>query len=384
MRPMFSDVLSLPIALTGIFAALGFGIWLGRYLAARPFRHLIRDYSASETLGAMLQKGEQEKAALAFKDSATAAAEMTQYSYAVPNVMTPFVGCGPLPGQSGNAFINPMQFRSTRDIVLPKPAGTYRIFLIGGSTAFGSGAPSQDSIIGACLERELNKALTSPAYPRTIEVWTLANPSWTSTHERILIENRLCEMEPDMVMSLSGSNDVHWAGGGRNISWFRTYADQHFWELLNQGRRLAGYPPMPEVTESPRPVPPSRVGERLERNVRLSATALGFIGSQYIFVLQPGVAVTSKPLSERERELRNALPPSALENFESSYAEILRRLAGVGFQNFHYLDLSDVFSPLSKSDEIFLDSYHFGDRGNEILALAIADEIKKRVRPALG
>lgn len=380
LSPMVAGALVFPLEALAILLALGSGIWLGRYLAARPFRHLMSDSAASQTLGQILKGEARERAALAFKDRRTAAAEMENFSYAVPNVLTPFVGCGPAPGQNGNAFINRMQFRATRELELPKPADTFRIFLIGGSTAFGSGAPSQETVAGTYLERELNSRMATEARR---EVFTLANPSWASTHERILVENRLCEMEPDMVISLSGSNDVHWAGGGRDINWFRTYADQHFWELLNQARRLAGYGPMPEVTASPVPVPPRKVGERLERNVRLSVTALGLVGAQYVFVLQPGLAVTSKPLSSRERDLRAALPAGAQENFDCCYSEIRRRLNDISYSNFLYLDLSDVFSRLTASDEIFLDSYHFGDRGNEILARAIADRIEERIGQTL-
>jgi hypothetical protein len=37
-------------------------------------------------------------------------------------------------------------------------------------------------------------------------------------------------------------------------------------------------------------------------------------------------------------------------------------------QPFAFLDLTSAFDDASASDEIFLDSYHFGDRGNRLLA----------------
>ena len=48
----------------------------------------------------------------------------------------------PTPGQHGNAHINSMQFRAGKELEMPKPANTYRIFITGGSTAYGSGAPA--------------------------------------------------------------------------------------------------------------------------------------------------------------------------------------------------------------------------------------------------
>ncbi|MEO6506671.1 MAG: hypothetical protein ABIO87_02715 [Chthoniobacterales bacterium] len=382
MRRMLFGSLFSTAVLVAALLGLAIGFLLGRYLAARPFRHQVRDYGASETLGAMLNPDERALAALAFKDQATAVGNMSQYSYAVPNVPTPFLGSGPRPGQNNNAWINQMQFRSEREVATPKPPGIYRIFLVGGSTAFGSGAPSQDTIVGAYLERRLVEEMSSLS-GRSCEVFTMANPSWTSAHERIVIENRLSELEPDMVISLSGGNDVHWAGAGQDINWFRTYADQHVWELLNAARKLGGMDPMPEVVAKASPVAPARVGARLEKNVRLGALALALEGAAYVFVLQPGLAVTSKPLSERERALRAALPSSALENFYHCYRELRQRLEQMSYPNFLYLDKSDAFSSLSVTDEIFLDSYHFGDRGNEVLAHAIADGIKELVvRPA--
>jgi len=363
-------------ALPSVFALLifGFGFAVGRYQVARSLRRQIADSLGSDTLGRMLRADEKNSYALAYGDPAAATREMDHYSYAVPNVLTPFVGTGPEPGQHDNAFINSLQFRSTREVAMPKPLGVYRIFLTGGSTAFGSGAPSQDKIIGQYLENLLN-AETTPANLR-YEVFTLANPAWTSTHERIIIENRLSELAPDMVISFSGSNDVHWAGAGRDVFWVRTYGDQHYWDLLNAARKVAGFPPMTDVIPGPRPVNPLSVATRLEKNVRLSAVTLGLQGARYVFVLQPAIALTSKPLSTREEKLRTSLQGPPLENFTRSYQEMKSRLSSIQADKFLYLDQSDAFAGLSAEDEIFLDSYHFGDRGNAIIAKKLAEGIR--------
>ena len=46
--------------------------------------------------------------------------------------------------------------------------------------------------------------------------------------------------------------------------------------------------------------------------------------------------------------------------------------------NFEYVNLAGVFD--DSKDEIFIDSNHFGDRGNEIIAKAIAAGIEKIAR----
>jgi hypothetical protein len=42
---------------------------------------------------------------------------------------------------------------------------------------------------------------------------------------------------------------------------------------------------------------------------------------------------------------------------------------------FGYLDYSDVFDRCGAEEEVFLDSYHFGDRGNEIIAARLCDDL---------
>jgi lysophospholipase L1-like esterase len=365
--------------LPSLFALLifGFGFFAGRYQVTRALRRQIQDYRKSETLGRIVPKGEKHEYALAYDDPASAERGMDRFSYAVPSVLTPFVGSGPEPGQHDNATINSMQFRSNRELIIPKPPDTYRIFLTGGSTAFGSGASSQNKTIGQFLENQLN--LQFQAARMHCEVFTLASPAWTTTHERIAIENRLSELEPDMVISFSGCNDVHWAGAGFDTFWFRTYADQHFWDTLNTARRFAGASPMTDVVAPPITIDPSLVGARVEKNVRLSITALAFKNTRYVFVLQPALAIATKPLSAREKKLRGTLLPPALENFTKSYEAIRSRLSSIHDDHFLYLDQSDAFAGLRASDEIFLDSYHFGDRGNGIIATAIASGIRSHL-----
>ncbi len=81
-------------------------------------------------------------------------------------------------------------------------------------------APDQESTIAGYLSELLNNdPIKKPDL--IYQVVTFANPAWSSTHERIAIENRVVEMAPDLVVSLSGINDVHWAYRGKDIMWFQ-------------------------------------------------------------------------------------------------------------------------------------------------------------------
>ncbi len=316
-----------------------------------------------------MSPGAQRRTARVYEDPEEALSRMDRISWSVPNVPTPFVGSGPRPGVAVGATINSLQFRTADELEIPKPPGTYRIFITGGSTAYGSGTPGDDRTIGAYLEAILNESGNdAPRY----EVWTLANPSWTTTHERILIENRLPEFAPDLVISFSGNNDVHWGIRGSNILWSRTYQESSYWSLLQIAYDLAGSGPLPDVADVGRgPVPTGLVAERLVRNVRLSAYSLSLESIVYVFALQPTRAVA-------EDAAGNVTDETATEEqayFIDSYARIRDGLETISAPNFHYFDTSGVFGRERAPSEYFVDSYHFGDKGYEVIARDLAADL---------
>lgn len=349
-------------------------------------RTAFRAVANSETQLAVVKNAERNEFAQAYLDPRSAAESMGDYCYSVGTVMSPFVGCAPEPGQHHNAFINSMQFRSDKEISIPKPAGTYRIFIVGGSTAFGSGAPSQDKTIGAYLNAILEKEL-SPATRKTYEVFTMATPAWASTQERIIIENKLLDLQPDLVISFSGNNDVHWGMCGDNVMWFRTYQEEFDWHVLDWASEKFRSKPMIDVVPiDAHPIAPSLVADRLERNVKMSAFALGTKNIRYAFCLQPTLALTRKPLDDAERRNLGNLNPSdqsitGSNYFSECYAKIDARLAALKLNNFAYVNLSDSFDAINTPDRIFLDCYHFGDKGNALVARALFNRLRNYFTP---
>jgi hypothetical protein len=364
-----------------IVGLLCLGAVLGSALATWRIRTDFRLVGRSETLRSFVRRADRKQFAQAYNDPESAEKAMDDFSYSVPNVVSPFVGCAPEPGQHHNAFINSMQFRANKEVTIPKPPQTCRIFITGGSTAFGSGAPSQDRTIGAYLNAFLDKEL-SPLTKVRYEVFTMANPSWASTHERIIIENRLSELQPDLVISFSGNNDVHWGMRGNNVLWFRSNQEEFDWRVLDWAYGVFRAKRMTDVVAvDPHPVPPSLVADRLEQNVRLSAFALGLKNVRYVFCLQPTLAVTRKPLVAAEQKSLRSLNPSdhsmpGSNYFSQCYAQIDSRLAGLKIENFTYLNLSDVFDTMGTPERIFLDSFHFGDKGNALIARNLFDRLQ--------
>lgn len=282
------------------------------------------------------------------------------------DIPTPFVGFAPKPGPLASGRINSLQFRYSRELEFPKPPCVCRVFFIGGSTAYGSGASSNETTIGGYLEDLLNRQ--GRASGKRFEVVTAAACAWTTTHERILIENRLVELEPDLVVSLSGHNDAYWGAEDRNVEWFRAFQDEYYYTLAHS--LLACN--FDEHLPAEDPSTGTRVGvaegvERLRRNVFLAATALDAVGSDYVFALQPVLAMTKKQLTDREAKIASAHDQAGLVLRMDEFRKALRQTE---FRRFHFADLTSALD--STEGDYFLDGCHFGDKGNDLIARALA------------
>ncbi len=376
---------ALPATLVALVCAIA-GFFVGRAHALRKIDDielLIEEIEKTSTLGQIAAE-RRAGMALCYDDPARAESEMDDYSWAVPNIPTPFVGVAPAPGLHGNAVIDDLQFRHGRPIELPKPAGTYRIFVTGGSTAYGTGAPREDATIPAFLQALLEREL-APRTGLVYEVINAANGAWASTHERILIENRLSEMEPDLVISFSGNNDVHWGFLGMNVLWFRNYAETHFGNVVRLAYELAGRTlPVPKKPPQMQSLPPADVLARLEKNLRLAVAGLEPLGATYVFALQPTMAASAKTLTDRERkylEEEKGLGRGSTRYFAECYAVYRAELPKLELPRFRFVDLAGVFDHLSSDTDIFVDSYHFGDKGNRLIAERLFAELRPLLEP---
>jgi hypothetical protein len=347
------------------------GFFAGRYTTMKWFGAQFETISSAEYLGPLLNDNDKKAISKAYFNSDSVYQIIDDIAWSVPNTPTPFVGNAPTPGVHGVAEINAMQFRSKNELIMPKPKKTFRIFITGGSTAFGSGAPSNEQTIGGFLMQILNAELANTT-GLNYEVFTLANPAWASTHERIIIENRLSELDPDMVISFSGNNDVHWGLLGRNILWYRSYADEFYLDIIKKSYELNNKEKIREVIKVEEiKIPPSKVAYRLMKNVQIGTFSLMEKEIVYVYFLQPTIATTGKTLTNRELVIRDNM-----EYFEDCYLKIDSSLSAYQAQNFTFVNLSGVFDKLTDQDEIFVDSYHFGDIGNSIVADSIYSNIK--------
>lgn len=393
LRPRLVAFALAPVALTALLV-FG-GVELGRHLATRHAARAIEAHAWNGTLGDVVDAADalaaasgsggdaREDFAKVYLDPERAVREMGSYVFSPPMTPTPFVGHAPSPGRYENATINAQQLRHDTDLEVPKPEGLRRVFVTGGSTAFGAGAPGGSETITGFLQALVDARVTPESGVR-YEIVNAAAPAWASTQERIFIEQRLSELEPDLVVSLSGVNDAHWGALGRDTLWFRSYTDQHYLDLLNLQRSALGLGAFTDV--APRRsgrLPAARVAANVAKNVTLAAAALAPRGVDYVYVLQPSLATTGKPLTPRERKRKgfSMLGPGVNAYFVSSFDALRERLGRLAIPRFHFVDLTDVFDDSGPDTEIFLDSYHFGDRGNERIARALYRELAPLLRP---
>lgn len=326
----------------------------------------------------------RKEKSLAYKNPEKANAEMSGYLWAVPTTPTPFVGEAPAPGRYGRHVINSQQFRHPVDIALPKPKSVYRIFFTGSSTAFSSGAPSDDTTISGYLQKLMDQRLT-PQTNMRYEVVNAANPGWASTYERLWIEFKLIEMEPDMIIQFSGNNEAHWGARNYSTGWMRTYAEQLYWAMMSSWYLYFGKEQLQDVVprEDAR-ISPERVARTLSRNIHACLRLLAELKVPYVFILHPTIAETAKALSAREQRMKEN--DETVTYFSTCYAAMRRMMEEIrACENsdlVRLLDYSGIFDDRGANEEIFLDPYHFGDRGNEIIAARIFKDLSPLITSA--
>jgi len=309
--------------------------------------------------------------------------DLERVTWVARDIPTPFVGFAPAPGPLASGLINSMQFRYAREIEVPKPKNVCRVFFTGGSTAFGSGASSNETTIGGYLEAHLNEALRIRGV--RCEVITAAAGAWSSTHERILIENRLVDLEPDIVISFSGHNDAFWSVLGRNVLWFRAFQDDYFLVLLNAvlaANRAEEFPS--QDLGAGLPVSPAQAAERLARNVACAHYVLATVGADYIFALQPVLELSQKVRTPREQRIAEAVGFHAwFIQMQDYYQEFRRSLQAMEQPGFCFVDTTTSFDGCDGSVDVFIDTAHFGDRGNDLVAQYLLGPVLGRIEKRL-
>ncbi|MCA1994283.1 MAG: SGNH/GDSL hydrolase family protein, partial [Coleofasciculus sp. S288] len=174
-----------------------------------------------------------------------------------------------LVGNQKNQFwrINEQGFRDDNPVPLKKTKGEIRIFLLGGSTAFGQGNASNQSTIASKLEARLNEriaqqrrspekyrpavlpfykpdlikalALPIPLQDGQYRVINAAVPGYTSGNELAQLALQILPYSPDAIIVLNGYGDLMLPSNKTitdipNVDAFLNNSLGHFWTHLSR------------------------------------------------------------------------------------------------------------------------------------------------------
>ena len=320
---------------------------------------------------------------------------------------------------------NAQGFRRSEDVLREKPEGTYRVFLMGGSTAYGLGglwAHLQEEYavldntetIDAYLEAELQGALPD----RRVEVINAAITSTWTHHSLIYVNQAILGYDPDMILFLDGFNDFYYTNLGHDqfgsysynlpsrvimgepsVSalayangwwWFRRSALAH---LVGRGLRVVKLIIKGKPEQAPVNVARDLAGlsQVFPQNALAMHRRIGLIlkdvGVVPVFMLQPMLALErDKPMPEIERQLFEFNIESYRPNYEpfihqardtvSAYEQAMAEEIGAEF-----LDLTRIFRDVP--GQIYTDYAHLTPEGNALLAGYVAERILPIIQGAV-
>ena len=230
--------------------------------------------------------------------------------------------------QKDEVNINSLEFRGNEFIKI-KPDNTFRIFLLGGSQMFGTGATSDDTTIPGYIENYLDPN----DYDFTVEIINSGLKGIDSRKELLLLENMLLDFTPDLVIVYDGLNDLR--AGNSSTQIFDN------WNSM------------------------CKLGQKNNFDV--------------IITLQPIAGFAEKSLTQKElvylqngKDYENNPLIDSLYEY-NLYANNLEKLENCTDK----LDLRSVFD--NELDSIYIDEAHVSDKGNSIVATSLLSNISSNI-----
>ena len=319
---------------------------------------------------------------------------------------------------------NAQGFRRTTNVSVVKAPGAIRVFIMGGSTAYGLGGLwpfiqrdyavlKNAETIDSYLENELRKAFPG----RQVEVINAAITSTWTHHSFIYINQSILKYHPDMVLFLDGYNDYYFDEPGHDQ--FASYAYNNpaevimgaptikslmyangWWlfrksalfHVLGRAAQIAKQAVTPKPAQPPIPVDSAIAG--IQRNFPKDALKMhrrsGLIlldeGVVPVFMLQPMLILerarltTMPPIERKLFEFDVSSQKPNVETFYRRAVDVVRAdeeamTKEIGAQ---YIDLTGIYA--GAQGQMFTDYVHLTPRANEILA----GEVAKRIEPLLA
>ncbi len=286
------------------------------------------------------------------------------------------------PNQHFNTLnINSEGFRGT-EISQVKPDDSYRIFMVGGSTTFGSGSSSDNSTITGFLQQNFDNTYLN----KKIEVVNAGHDGMFSWDETESIKNKIINYDPDLVIIYNGANDLQYSYNyiekfKSEKSDFNKIEDKargmtSFYKTLIVGN-LFSKSIQKSINESKgtKPLDTENISERISlwKNKQIENCKIGYEqGFETLIILQPIIDSDKKPLTEFEKKSFKSVED--WPNYYQLFANEFEKLNGFCENT---MDLRNVFEGIE--EPLFYDWAHLGDKGNKI----IADRIFEKILPQI-
>jgi len=263
--------------------------------------------------------------------------------------------------------VNSLGFRGP-EITVEKPDNTFRVFVLGGSSTFGSGATADDNTIPGYLQKKFNDYnLTS-----SVQVINAGVVSATSFEENYYIKNNILNLNPDLIVIYDGSNDAKYRILSDKII-YDTVKPEEEWKFKN-----FPYYRTPFVIND---LFFSRIPHQESSTERLDFESTEIIVSLWekrvieicklgkekefetLILVQPTLYSGSKPLTDFESKFDTKTESDlAAKQTLKLMAERLKELS----KYCHTSDLTNIFDNITIA--IYTDYIHTNDKGNEIIA----------------
>lgn len=333
--------------------------------------------------------------------------------------------------------INAQGFRDEAQLPLQKPQGEIRIFVIGGSTAFGSLSSSDNATFTARLEKRLNeriaeqtnhperfrpevlpyykdevdRALARPPRLRegTYRVINAAVPGYTSGNELVQVAQQVLQYNPDLVIVLNGYPDLLLNSNTEATdipmaTEFLNHAGSHFFHHLRQQASewvadtylVKGIhywflrSPQPEASTSLMTIDgasltqqlPKDEAERNQRvdryqnNLRQIARLTTAIQKPLIIALQPEITGRGDTPHPNETALLKDLSPTYRQAITAGYQALEAKTSALKqeFPNrLTTLNLYNLYADFP--EQAFYSPVHLTDEGNRRLADRLYDAV---------
>jgi lysophospholipase L1-like esterase len=335
--------------------------------------------------------------------------------------------------------INEQGFRDNDPVPLAKPSGEIRIFVLGGSTAFGQASQNNDTTISHTLETLLKQRVAdqqrSPEkyrpdvfpffVPDRLKLMELppkikegkyrvinaAIPGYTSGNELAQLALEILPYQPDLIIVLNGYSDLMLPSNKEQseipkIDYFLQDATGHFQTALGQsweqwisntallrainifilksqdGGNQRGFDVISDgkSLEQSLPKDEAELKRRLQRYQDNQKQMLRFaaaVGSPILFAMQPEITGrSSNNLSSQEKKVLDKLDRNYQEKLPKEYQQFIQATKQLNNQFPEQVKSLNLYQLNYKpNDPLFSDPIHLTETANKIIAEKLYDTI---------